>query len=1008
MKKAKFWPIAGILLAALLIMTGCSGGSTSGVTPETPVPVIGVSVADAAGQKSSTLWINVGENPNHLLTSVTLTATVAPDNATDQSVTWSSSSTATVAALSSTSGATITVTAGTVTGTAVITVSTADGNKTDTYTVEVKNAGDYVAVEGVEIQHNGQTITELEFNKVGNNFDGAKQLDLEYTPSDGTPVKVEWSVDPEGVVTVANGLVTPVGLGDATITVTVDDEFTASVEVTVKEVDLGDFDPVESVSVTPGTALSFSKTGNDPFEPASVTLEALVSPAGAYDGVTWESNDQTVATVSEGVVTPVGAGTAKIYAISVGEDSSGVTVKSNEVNVTVTVESAQSAALVLYNQVNVGAETTTDLEVAWNDTTKKYTIKNVDGGIAAGESPDSTGGVTKATIVYWNTPLAGTAQSISARVRLKSGTTGVLMGLMTDPTGDIRFQGIRATTNAALWRAYHSRTNTNSSTALTVQNNSGYGERTYQNPGSSSNQYASQIDSTDIPFDEEFILEYERTGAAAYTVRLKSYSGVLIASLSSTGATFNTGVEYPGFIVAGAEVEISQITIKNGGTEVFLTAASTPTPTTITGVEFTAPVSGPGPYSAYTHSIANNNNSLALAAKALPARAPQDITWAITGTGASLSANSGTDVTATLTTEGSVSVTATAGTESATLPINVEADAIDVETITISAEDNATSIMVAGSGNNPPAEKLLFTADIQPTNATDKTVSWSVHGDALGTTTTTYATIGSSTGLLEAVAPGDVWVFATATDGTDVKSNGVKITVKPYSAAPSYTLVRAGEIGSGNNRGEVTSVTFASDTLVLTGAGRFTSGSNGGAAFIYTPISASIFTSMEVDMVGATATDASNSLAGLWIIDTDPATTPASYGLIFGGHSPRISDSSRLRLVHASKASGNSAATRTVATTNFSNVPSTANPWKIKIERDGSSIKLTITQGTTSDTITYATTTIPAAIDGTGTLYIGLAVADDATSSRATGTAQFKNFKINGEIVPLNQAQILD
>ena len=95
------------------------------ITAFNPVSVIGVSL-----NKSSTT-IEVGS-------SETLTATVAPANATNKNVTWSSSNTS-VATVNANGKVT-----GVAEGTAMITVTTADGSKTATCTVTVEKGSDRV------------------------------------------------------------------------------------------------------------------------------------------------------------------------------------------------------------------------------------------------------------------------------------------------------------------------------------------------------------------------------------------------------------------------------------------------------------------------------------------------------------------------------------------------------------------------------------------------------------------------------------------------------------------------------------------------------------------------------------------------------------------------------------------------------------------------------------------------------------------------------------------------
>lgn len=70
-----------------------------------------------------------------------------------------------------------------------------------------------------------------------------------------------------------------------------------------------------SGAVVPVTSIELNKTATSIALGATETLEATVAPATATDpSVTWESNDEEVATVLEGVVTPVAAGSCVIIA----------------------------------------------------------------------------------------------------------------------------------------------------------------------------------------------------------------------------------------------------------------------------------------------------------------------------------------------------------------------------------------------------------------------------------------------------------------------------------------------------------------------------------------------------------------------------------------------------------------------------------------------------------------------------------------------------------------------
>jgi uncharacterized protein YjdB len=117
---------------------------------------------------------------------------------------------------------------------------------------------------------------------------------------------VIWSSSDVTVATVVNGVVTPVGVGTATITATsMDGSYTATSEVTVSA-------PIPPVVNVTGVKLD-QETLDLTAGEADALLHATIEPANATDtDVIWSSSDETVATVVNGVVTPVGEGTATI------------------------------------------------------------------------------------------------------------------------------------------------------------------------------------------------------------------------------------------------------------------------------------------------------------------------------------------------------------------------------------------------------------------------------------------------------------------------------------------------------------------------------------------------------------------------------------------------------------------------------------------------------------------------------------------------------------------------
>ena len=146
-----------------------------------------------------------------------LTATLAPNNATNTNVTWSSGD-VNIATVDN-AGKVTAVAA----GTATITVTTTDGSKTATCAVTV--TASTVAVTGVTLNKTTLALTA----------GGTETLTATLAPETATNKNVTWSSSDVNIATVDNaGKVTAVAAGTATITVTtVDGSKTATCAVTV-------------------------------------------------------------------------------------------------------------------------------------------------------------------------------------------------------------------------------------------------------------------------------------------------------------------------------------------------------------------------------------------------------------------------------------------------------------------------------------------------------------------------------------------------------------------------------------------------------------------------------------------------------------------------------------------------------------------------------------------------------------------------------------------------------
>ena len=284
--------------------------------------------------------------------SQTLTATISPSNAENQKVLWSSSNSSVA-----------TVKEGVVTaikpGSATITVKSDDGGKTATCEVTV-NAKVY-PVTSIVLDKTSHEMTE------GDEF----TLTATINPSNATNKNVSWKSSNTSVATVSNGKVTAVKAGSATITVTTEDgSKTATCEVTV------------NAKVYPVTSVSLSKSSATLTEGESLTLTATVNPSNATNkNVGWKSSNTSVATVSNGKVTAVKAGSATITVTT--ED--GSKTATCEVTVNAKVYPVTGVSL---NQTSVSLTEGDDFDLTAtvypsNATNKKVTWSSSDTSVAS-------------------------------------------------------------------------------------------------------------------------------------------------------------------------------------------------------------------------------------------------------------------------------------------------------------------------------------------------------------------------------------------------------------------------------------------------------------------------------------------------------------------------------------------------------------------------------------------------------------------------------------------------
>ena len=286
---------------------------------------------------------------------VQLTATILPSNASDKSVTWTSSKQS-VAAISN-NGLITAIAEG------QSTITASSGGKSATCLVTVSKG--VVAVTSVSLNR-----TELVLIK-----GQSETLIATVKPDDATDKTVIWSISNTAIATIdSNGKVTAVAGGDATITAKAGNQLaTCSLTVTV---------PVESISLDKESITL--EEGN------STTLIATVKPNDATDKtVAWSSSNTSIVTVDQsGKVIAVNEGSATITA-KAGEKRAtcSVTVKKNVIAVTsvtlnkteLSLNKGQSETLT----AAVKPDDATDKTVAWSSSNTSIVTVDQSGKVIA-------------------------------------------------------------------------------------------------------------------------------------------------------------------------------------------------------------------------------------------------------------------------------------------------------------------------------------------------------------------------------------------------------------------------------------------------------------------------------------------------------------------------------------------------------------------------------------------------------------------------------------------------
>lgn len=168
-----------------------------------------------------------------------------------------------------------------------------------------------IAVQSVQLDRNSLSLEKGESAK----------LSVLVQPDDATDKEVIWLSSNSAVATVADGLVLAVGAGEAEIRATVGGKSDVCA-LTVTE---------PTAKPVPVTKVTLDREEVELTVGETVTLTATLLPSDATDKtVNWTSDDPSVATVENGLVTAASAGTTAIKATAANGISTSCTVSVSE------------------------------------------------------------------------------------------------------------------------------------------------------------------------------------------------------------------------------------------------------------------------------------------------------------------------------------------------------------------------------------------------------------------------------------------------------------------------------------------------------------------------------------------------------------------------------------------------------------------------------------------------------------------------------------------------------
>ncbi len=648
------------------------------------IPVTGVSVTP------SVVSINVGQ-------SETISAFVSPSNATNKNVSWKSTN-ASVVAVSSTG-----IVTGIKAGSAAVTVTTQDGSFSAVCTV---NVGEGIPVTSITLNADSLSL------EIGDTY----ALKATVLPTTATDKRVTWTSSQGDIVSVdSSGKVTAKSEGSAYIMATAvgGDIVPAICFVQVEK---------KTVSVT-GVTLNKTALSLKVGEKSSLT--ATVSPSDATDKkVTWKSSNTSVATVSNGAVTAVSAGTATITVTTSDggyKATCKVTVTKRVSSVSLSVDTVQSEPGAKNVEVGIVIESNSgfwgsDFEIAYDDS---LTLKELKAGSLFTITPNENYGLNP----YFFYAESSNTSDVSS--------TGVLATLVFDVAGDASGSLPVSISDTDMYEADTTPIKPSLVPGAVVIGSSDI-----------------KVTGVDVTPDK-LTLEVGKTGTLSANVSPSDATNKAVtwkSSNASVATVSSTGVVTA--IKAGT-ANIYATTVDGNFSDICSVTVSNPV----------VPVSG---VTLNTSKLTlETGDKSALKATVAPSNATdKSVSWKSSKTAVAKVSSTGV-VTAVGPGTATITVTTNDGAKTAVCVVTVKAPIVSVTGVELDV--SALSIEKGSSA--------VLNATVSPSDATDKSVTWKSSRTAVATV---------SNGVVKGVATGSATITVTTVDGSYTATCTVKV-VKPSS-----------------------------------------------------------------------------------------------------------------------------------------------------------------------------------------------------------------------------------